>query len=120
MVGSSECPVRWDHFRRRFGKLRSRPQRTVCILTQKPIEICTSPILNHTDEGDVIYDPFADSGVIFAALQETGCVALGVEIEPLFCEKFIARLENHYRLKAKVVGKVFAIGGNVLKPSGAG
>jgi DNA modification methylase len=78
--------------------------------TQKPIELYTRPILNHTDEGDVVYDPFAGSGVIFAGAQDTGRVALGVEIEPLFCEKIIARLENHYRLKAKTVGNVFAIG----------
>lgn len=78
--------------------------------TQKPIELYKRPILNHTDEGDTVYDPFAGSGVIFAAAQETGRVALGVEIEPLFCEKIINRLESRYRLKAKVVGNVFAIG----------
>lgn len=78
--------------------------------TQKPIELYTRPILNHTDAGDVVYDPFAGSGVIFAAAQETGRIALGVEIEPHFCGKIIERLEQKYRLKAKVVGNVFAIG----------
>lgn len=78
--------------------------------TQKPIELYTKPILNHTDEGDMVYDPFAGSGVIFAAAQETGRVALGVEIEPLFCEKIIARMESHYRVKARTLGNVFAIG----------
>lgn len=48
--------------------------------------------------------------MIFAAAQETGRVALGVEIEPHFCGKIIERLEQKYRIKAKVLGNVFAIG----------
>lgn len=78
--------------------------------TQKPIEIYTRPILNHTDPGDLVYDPFAGSGVIFAAAQETGRVGLGVEIEPHFCGKIVERIAEKYGLKAKVLGNVFAIG----------
>ena len=47
---------------------------------------------------------------ISAAAQETGRIALGVEIEPHFCGKIVERLELRYRLKAKVLGYVFAIG----------
>lgn len=78
--------------------------------TQKPILLYTKPILNHTDPGDVVYDPFAGSGVIFAAAQETGRQALGVEIEPHFCEKIVERITGTYGIKASVVGNVFAIG----------
>lgn len=78
--------------------------------TQKPIDLYTRPILNHTDAGDIVYDPFAGSGVIFAAAQETGRVALGVEIEPHFCGKIVERLEQKYRIRAKLLGNVFAIG----------
>jgi DNA modification methylase len=53
---------------------------------------------------------FAGSGVIFAATQETGRVAFGVEIEPHVCGKIVERLEQKYRLKAKVLGNVFVIG----------
>lgn len=77
--------------------------------TQKPIELYIRPILNHTERWDVIYDPFAGSGVIFAAAQEAGREAFGVEIEPLFCDKIIARMENQYSLKAKLIGNVFAL-----------
>jgi DNA modification methylase len=75
--------------------------------TQKPIELYIRPILNHTERGDVIYDPFAGSGVIFAAAQEAGPEAFGVEIEPLFCEKIVARKESRYQLKPKFIGNVF-------------
>jgi len=54
--------------------------------TQKPIEIYTRPILNHTDVGDVVYDPFAGSGVILVAAQVTGLISLVVEIETAFIE----------------------------------
>lgn len=81
--------------------------------TQKPLALYTKPMLNHTDQGDVVYDPFAGSGVILAAAQETGRVALGVEIEPLFCEKIIDRMEQKYRLKAKVLANVFELGGHL-------
>jgi DNA modification methylase len=85
------------------AKLRIHP-------TQKPIELYTRPILSHTDQGDVVYDPFAGSGVMLAAAQETGRVALAVEIEPLFCEKIAARMKFDYGLEAQVLGNVFAIG----------
>jgi DNA modification methylase len=124
----SRSAYHWSHeqaiYAVRFGETANwkgdRKQRTVWQAevpllkdrihpTQKPIELYTRPILNHTEEGDVVYDPFAGSGVIFAAAQETGRVALGVEIEPHFCGKIIERMEQKYRLKAKVVGNVFAI-----------
>ncbi|HET9241522.1 MAG TPA: DNA methyltransferase [Oligoflexus sp.] len=75
--------------------------------TQKPIDLYIRPTLNHTEKGDVIYDPFAGSGVIFAAAQETSRSAVGVEIEPIFCEKIIARMESQYQLKPRVIGNVF-------------
>lgn len=30
--------------------------------TQKPVELMRRPILNHTEEGELVYDPFLGSG----------------------------------------------------------
>jgi DNA modification methylase len=39
--------------------------------TQKPVEIMRRPILNHTQAGDTVYDPFLGSGTVLMAAQMT-------------------------------------------------
>jgi DNA modification methylase len=77
--------------------------------TQKPLLLYTKPIENHTDKGDIIYDPFAGSGTIFAAAQETGRIAKAVEIEPAFCQRIMDRMKDQYGLSSKIIGNVFTI-----------
>lgn len=61
--------------------------------TQKPVEVYTIPIQNHTQIGDALYDPFAGSGTVFIAAQKTGRVGLGVELDPYWADAAIARWE---------------------------
>ncbi len=75
--------------------------------TQKPMLLYTKPIENHTVKGDVIYDPFAGSGTIFVAAEETGRIAKAVEIEPTFCQRIMDRMKDQYGLTSKVVANVF-------------
>src|SRR5262249_44132262 len=39
---------------------------------QKPVECMRRPILNHTDPGDTVYDPFVGSGSTLIAAETTG------------------------------------------------
>lgn len=59
--------------------------------TEKPIEIMRRPILNHTREGDLVYDPFLGSGSTLIAAEETGRVCLGVELAPEHCDRIVRR-----------------------------
>lgn len=62
--------------------------------TQKPVGLYIRPINNHTDPDDLVYDPFAGSGVVFSACQETGRTGIGVEIEPAYCQKIIKKWQE--------------------------
>jgi len=53
--------------------------------TMKPIELYENAILNHTDKGDILYEPFGGSGTGMIAAQNTGRVCRMVEIAPRYC-----------------------------------
>ena len=54
--------------------------------TQKPLSLYTTAILNHTQPGDVIYDPFGGSGTALIAAQKHGRRCLMVELDPAWCD----------------------------------
>ncbi len=74
--------------------------------TQKPVCLYTKPMENHTDMSDLVYDPFAGSGTIFTAAEETGRVALGVELDPALCEKIAGRMRS-LGLDVKILRNIF-------------
>ena len=61
--------------------------------TQKPIELFSRPIQNHTKPGEVIYEPFAGSGSQFIAAHRLGRVCYGCEIEPRYADVILKRAE---------------------------
>ncbi|NRA63473.1 MAG: site-specific DNA-methyltransferase [Pseudobacteriovorax sp.] len=75
--------------------------------TQKPLELYTLPIVNHTDPGEIVYDPFAGSGVIFEACQKSGRIGYGVDLEPAYCRKIVKRIQDQFDIEAEVIGNVF-------------
>ena len=62
--------------------------------TQKPVELFTRPILNHTKRGELVYEPFAGSGSQFVAAEQTGRICHGLEIAPKYCAVVLERLER--------------------------
>lgn len=75
--------------------------------TQKAIGLYLRPINNHTDPKEYVYDPFAGSGVVFAACEETGRRALGIEIDIEYCSRILQRFEDVSRKKTKFVKNIF-------------
>jgi DNA modification methylase len=49
------------------------------------------PILNNSDPGQAIYEPFLGSGTTLIAAQSAGRVCYGVEIDPIFVDIAIRR-----------------------------
>jgi DNA modification methylase len=49
------------------------------------------PIENHTDRGEVVYDPFLGSGTTLAAAESTGRVCYGCDIDPRYVDVIVAR-----------------------------
>lgn len=61
--------------------------------TQKPVECMRRPILNNSEPGQAVYEPFLGSGTTLIAAQSTGRVCYGIEIDPIFVDVAIRRWE---------------------------
>src|SRR2546423_5493614 len=61
--------------------------------TQKPVELMRRPMLNHTERGAIVYDPFLGSGSTLAAAEDTGRICYGIEIDPLYVDRIVLRFQ---------------------------
>src|SRR6058998_367394 len=72
--------------------------------TQKPVELMRRPILNHTERGDVVYDPFLGSGSSMIAAEQTGRVCYGLDIDPKYVDVAVIRWQQQSGHKATLDG----------------
>lgn len=63
--------------------------------TQKPVSLFERPIANHTQAGDVVYEPFAGSGSQFIAAERLGRRCFGIEIDPSYYDVIRARYQAY-------------------------
>jgi len=70
--------------------------------TEKPLQLFVTPILLHTQSGDVCYEPFSGSGTHLCAADYTGRRCFAMEIEPAFVAVALERL-SEMALKPKLV-----------------
>ena len=67
------------------GKNRIHP-------TQKNLEVFEEIIKIHTNEGDLVLDPFSGSGTTMMACKNTNRNGIGIEIDSVYFEKSIERI----------------------------
>ena len=58
---------------------------------QKPVELMRRPILNHSERGELIYDPFLGSGTTIIAAELTERICYGLEIAPQYVDLIVRR-----------------------------
>ena len=68
--------------------------------TQKPVECMRRPILNNSDPGQAVYEPFLGSGTTLIAAETAGRLCLGVELDPLYVDVAVRRWEAFTGKKA--------------------
>ncbi len=61
--------------------------------TVKPTAMLEDALLDLTNRGDIVLDPFLGSGSTLIAADQTGRVCRGVEIDPLYVDVIIRRYE---------------------------
>ena len=59
--------------------------------TQKPVDCMRRPMLNNSEPGDAIYEPFCGSGTTIIAAETAGRVCLAMEISAAYCDVAIER-----------------------------
>ena len=62
--------------------------------TQKPIELFTIPLRNHSRLGEICYDPFLGSGTQLIAAEQLGRICYGMEIHPPYCAVILQRMTD--------------------------
>lgn len=62
--------------------------------TSKPVRLFTIPMEQHTERGDICYEPFAGSGTQFVAGEMAGRLVHGMEIQPVYCALILQRLKD--------------------------
>jgi DNA modification methylase len=68
--------------------------------TQKPVECMRRPILNHTDPGQCVYDPFVGSGTTIIAAETTSRMCFAIDIDPKYVDVAVRRWEDFTGKKA--------------------
>lgn len=62
--------------------------------TSKPLEVFALPMAQHTEPGDICYEPFAGSGSQFVAGEQMGRLVYGCEIAPEYVSVVLQRLAD--------------------------
>ncbi|MBN1262838.1 MAG: site-specific DNA-methyltransferase [Candidatus Pacebacteria bacterium] len=78
-----------------------KPNKSPLHPTMKPVSLLRRLILNSSKISDWVYDPFAGSGSLVIACEQTRRKALLIEIDPDYCQTTINRFEKFTGIKAK-------------------
>ncbi len=62
--------------------------------TEKPESLMRDLIMDFTDPGDVILDPFCGSGSTLRAAKDLGRRAIGIDLDPVWVERSIDRMSQ--------------------------
>jgi len=109
----ADCELAWTSYKkavRKFtylwnGMIKQKPEERFHP-TQKPLELMEWVLLNYTQPGDTIIDPFMGSGTTIIAAIQTGRNAIGIEIDPGYfaiAQKRIADAQQQIRLPMEVL-----------------
>ena len=72
--------------------------------TQKPVECMRRPIVNNSNPGQAVYEPFLGSGTTLIAAETVGRVCFGMELDPLFVDVAVRRWQAFTGREAKLQG----------------
>jgi DNA modification methylase len=75
--------------------------------TQKPLELMKRPILNHTQCGQCVYEPFLGSGTVLMACQLAERICCGLEINPNYVDMSISRWQSSTSREAVLHGTAY-------------
>lgn len=73
------------------GRLTDEGDLRAMHVTPKPVEMIAEAILDCTERGDIVLDPFLGSGTTLIACERTGRRAYGMELDPLYADVAIRR-----------------------------
>jgi DNA modification methylase len=86
----------WEAFSMNYFQARQQESSEGIVHpTMKPVNIIELALANSTQEGDVVYDPFAGSGSTLIACEKLKRVCRAVEISPRYVDVAVKRWEEY-------------------------
>lgn len=73
----------------------ARPKSSKTHPTIKPLEIVEKALINSSEKGWIILDPFVGSGTTIIAAEKTGRKCFGIEVDSKYCDVILARFEEY-------------------------
>jgi DNA modification methylase len=73
--------------------------------TQKPVETMRRPIVNNSERGDLIYEPFCGSGTTLIAAETVGRRCFAIELDPAYCDVIVRRWQEFTGKPAVLAGE---------------
>jgi len=70
-----------------------RPSRSDEHPTMKPIPLCSKPLENSSDIGDIVLDVFLGSGSTMVAAHQLKRKCYGMELDPKYCDVIVKRMK---------------------------
>lgn len=86
------------------GELQRADEEKFHHPTQKPMEVMRGPILNQTPPGEAVYDCFLGSGTTLIAVEQTGRICFGIELDQKYVDMIIRRWQMCTGKKAVLDG----------------
>jgi DNA modification methylase len=71
--------------------------------TVKPTAMLQDALIDLTNRGDIVLDPFLGSGSTLIAAENTGRVCCGIELDPLYVDVIVRRYEAETGVAAILV-----------------
>jgi DNA modification methylase len=93
-AGDRKQTTTWEINNANLMKGGERDDATTGHGTQKPVECMKRPMLNNSEHGDLVYDPFLGSGTTLIAAEQVGRTCLGVELNPAYVDMAVQRWQN--------------------------
>lgn len=82
-----------------------RPKASKDHPTMKPVELVERAIVNSSENGWIVCDPFSGSGTTIIAAEKTGRRGYGIELSPRYASVIVKRWEEYTGRKAKLETK---------------
>jgi DNA modification methylase len=71
--------------------------------TVKPVQMIADAIKDVSGRGDIVLDIFGGSGSTLIAAHKTSRIAYTCELDPIYCDRIIARYESFAKDEAQLV-----------------
>jgi DNA modification methylase len=80
-----------------------RPKRSDLHPTTKPVELLERALLNSSNHGVIVFEPFGGSGSTLIACEKTGRKCNAMELDPKYCDVIVKRWEDFTGMKAELL-----------------